>query len=80
MRVRVGVSQAKEIELEMAEELEPADLRKEVESVLGDESSVLWLTDRKGRVVGIPAAKVAYVEIDHIESDRSIGFGSGGYS
>jgi len=36
---------------------------------------VLWLTDRKGRQVGVPVAKVAYVEIGSPHDERRIGFG-----
>ena len=38
---------------------------------------MLWLTDRKGRQVGVPVAKVAYVEIGSPSADRRIGFGGG---
>ena len=39
------------------------------------EGTILWLTDRKGRQVGVPVAKVAYVELDPPTSDRRVGFG-----
>ncbi|MEC7457303.1 MAG: DUF3107 family protein [Actinomycetota bacterium] len=35
---------------------------------------MLWVTDRKGREVAIPAAKIAYVELGTSE-ERRIGFG-----
>jgi len=35
---------------------------------------VLWLTDRKGRNVGVPAEKIAYVDLGAEASDRRIGF------
>ena len=38
------------------------------------DGSTLWLTDRKGRQVGVPAEKLAYVEIGRPD-DRRIGFG-----
>jgi len=37
---------------------------------------MLWLTDRKGRRVGVPAAKVAYVEIGSPSEERRVGFAS----
>ena len=37
--------------------------------------STLWLTDRKGRQVGVPSAKLAYVEIGSPDDGRRIGFG-----
>jgi hypothetical protein len=42
---------------------------------LADDGTILWLTDRKGRQVGVPVAKVAYVELDPPVSDRRVGFG-----
>jgi hypothetical protein len=38
---------------------------------------VLWLSDRKGRQVGVPVDKIAYVEIGAPGADRRIGFGAG---
>jgi hypothetical protein len=35
---------------------------------------MLWLTDRRGRQVGVPADKVAYVDLGPATSDRRIGF------
>jgi hypothetical protein len=37
---------------------------------------MLWLTDRKGRRVGVPAAKLAYVEIGSASDERRVGFGA----
>ena len=46
-----------------------------IEKLLKSGDGVLWLTDRKGRKVGVPVAKVAYVEVDPPVSDRRVGFG-----
>ena len=35
----------------------------------------MWLTDSKGRRVGIPTDKLAYVEISGPDADRKVGFG-----
>jgi hypothetical protein len=76
--VRIGVTySAKELDLEVPEGTSPEDLRKQVESALADDDSVLWLTDRKGRQVGVPASKVAYIEIGSPHEERRIGFGGG---
>ncbi len=39
-------------------------------------SHVLWLTDRHGRQIGVPAGRIAYVELGSPDSERRIGFGS----
>ena len=51
------------------------DLRSKVEAALGGASDVLWITDKRGREIGIPAAKIAYIEIGNADGDRRIGFG-----
>ena len=76
MDVRVGVTQTpKEIHVELPEGADQDKLIADVEKALSEESGVLWLTDRKGRRVGIPAAKVAYIEIGSPAEDRRVGFG-----
>ena len=52
------------------------DLKARIEAALAGASDVLWVTDKRGRDVGIPAAKIAYVEVGSAEGDRRIGFGS----
>ena len=44
-------------------------------AALAEDGTILWLTDRKGRQVGVPVGKVAYVEVDPPTSDRRVGFG-----
>ncbi|GAC1530568.1 MAG: DUF3107 domain-containing protein [Acidimicrobiales bacterium] len=76
MDVRVGVTQTpKEIHVELPDGADQDKLIADVEKALAEESGVLWLTDRKGRRVGIPAGKVAYVEIGSPAEDRRVGFG-----
>lgn len=77
MDVRIGVVQSpKEIELELPEGTDSEALTKQVEQAVGSESGVLWLTDRKGRRVGIPAARIAYVELNTATDERRVGFGA----
>lgn len=75
MDIRIGVTQAaREIALEQADSERDATKAK-VEQALSGAVDVLWLTDKKGRTVGVPAAKIAYVEIGSTDGDRRIGFG-----
>ena len=76
MDVRIGVIHiSREIDLEMADDLDRSKLQEEIEQSLAEESRVLWLTDKRGRQVAIPAAKVAYVELGEPGESRRIGFG-----
>ena len=75
MDVRIGVTYTpKEIDVELGDDADPDAVRKDIESALGGDTGVLWLTDRRGRTVGVPVGKVAYVEIGASGADRRIGF------
>lgn len=73
--VRIGVTQApREISLEVDDE-QRDDIRSQVEAVMSGAADVLWITDRRGRDVAVPGAKIAYVEVGSPDGDRRIGFG-----
>ena len=76
MDVRIGVTQApREVSVELADDADREVVRKQVEAALGGAVDVLWLEDKKGRTIAIPAAKIAYVEIGSQDANRRIGFG-----
>ena len=77
MDVRIGVIHTmKEIDVELPHEADPSEIRAAVDKALADDAQVLWLTDRHGRQIGIPAERIAYIELGTPESERRIGFGS----
>lgn len=74
MDVRIGVSQtAKEIEVELADGSDPAKIKASLDAALA-KGGTFWITDKKGRQVGVPAEKLAYVEIGSPDEARRIGF------
>ena len=76
MDVRIGIVQTvKELEVELEDDADREAVMAEIEEALKNDS-VLWLTDRKGRRVAVPAAKVAYVEVGAPSSERRVGFGA----
>jgi hypothetical protein len=76
MDVRIGVIQtAREITLEMADDTDRDKLRADVEAAIVKGDGVLWLSDRKGKTVGVSVAKIAYVELVADEK-RKLGFGA----
>jgi hypothetical protein len=79
MDVRIGVTYSpKELDLELDDAESAEAVRTQVESALAKGTAgVLWLSDRKGRQVGVPVDKIAYVEIGAPGADRRIGFGAG---
>ncbi|MHB2027348.1 MAG: DUF3107 domain-containing protein [Acidimicrobiales bacterium] len=76
MDIRIGIVQSmKEIDVELPDDADRDQIMREVEAALGSDS-VLWLTDRKGRRVGVPAERIAYVELGRSASERVVGFGA----
>lgn len=74
MEIRIGVTQTpKEIEIELSDDVAD-ELVEEITASVGREGAMLWLTDKKGRRVGVPTGKLAYVEIGAPRSDRRVGF------
>lgn len=77
MDIRIGVIHtSKEIEVEMADDTDRERLMDDIDSTLAHPDAVLWLTDRRGRRVGVPASRVAYVEVSLASEDRRVGFGA----
>ena len=75
MEVRIGVIYtAKEIEVDINDDTDRDELVRAVEASLGQPNGMLWLTDRRGRRVGVPADKVAYVDIGSVAGERRVGF------
>jgi hypothetical protein len=73
--VRIGLIQnAKELELQLDDDADPGAVRQQVEAAVQG-GGTLWLTDRKGRQVGVAVEKLAYVEIGSPDDARRIGFG-----
>jgi hypothetical protein len=74
--VRIGVTQApREITMEL-DDGERDATQVAVEAALSGAVDVLTLTDKRGRRVSVPAAKVAYVELGAVDGSRRIGFGA----
>src|SRR5271170_5935608 len=62
--VRIGIVQTpKELEVELGDDADRDKVLADIEEALGGEGGVLWLTDRRGRRVAVPVAKVAYIEV-----------------
>ena len=74
MEIRIGVIYtARELVLDVDET--PEQVTKAIEDAIGGTSSMLWLTDKKGKQVGVPTDKIAYVEVASDAGDRQVGFG-----
>jgi Protein of unknown function (DUF3107) len=75
MEVKLGVVYSpKELLIETDEAAD--EIIGRVDSAVAGKAQVLWLTDTKGRRVGIPTEKLAYVEVGEEHPDRRVGFSS----
>ena len=72
MRARIGIAEAgREFEVEVGNRDE---IVKKLEDAFSDGVAVLWFQDAKGRDIGFPLDRIAFVEL--VESpEKSVGFG-----
>jgi hypothetical protein len=76
MEVRIGVVYtARELTVETDESAD--NISAAIEKAVANGSSLFWITDSKGRRVGVPTDKIAYVEVAADAGGRKVGFGSG---
>ncbi|MDA8039394.1 MAG: DUF3107 domain-containing protein [Actinomycetota bacterium] len=77
MDVRIGIIQTpKELDVELADGTDREKVLQDVEEALGNPDGVLWLTDKRGRRVAVPTARIAYVEVGAAVDERRVGFGA----
>ncbi len=75
MEVRIGVVySARELTIETDDSVDVVS--QTVERALGNGNGILWMVDNKGRKVGVPTDKIAYVEVAADAGGRKVGFGS----
>jgi hypothetical protein len=78
MELRISVSHSvRDIALELeSDDRSRAAVRKAVEEALAGKVEVLWLKDKRGREVAVPAEKIAFVEFGAPDGERRLGFGT----
>jgi len=73
IEVRIGVIDSpKELILELEEGAD--ELVKKVNGATGESVGMIWLTDSKGKQVGLAVSRIAYLEIE-ADRPRTVGFG-----
>jgi hypothetical protein len=76
MEVRIGVVYtARELTVETDDSVDA--VTGAIDSAISAGDALLWLTDTKGRKVGVPVEKIAYVEVAADAGGRKVGFGAG---
>ena len=74
MEVKIGVVYTtKELLVELDGGAD--EVRSTIDGALANAEPLVWLTDSKGRRVGVPTDKIAYVEIGSEDESRKVGFG-----
>jgi hypothetical protein len=74
MDLRIGVTHTpKELELELDGTAD--EVVATINAALKDGAPMVWLTDAKGRRVGVNADKIAYVEVIEDGASKRVGFG-----
>lgn len=78
MELRISVSHSvRDITLELDnDDKSRIAARAAVEAALAGKSEVLWLKDKRGREVAVPAEKIAFVEFGAPDGERRLGFGA----
>ena len=75
MEVRIGVVYtARELTVETDDSVD--GVTAAIEGAMSNGDSMLWLTDTKGRRIGVPVDKIAYVEVAADAGGRKVGFGA----
>lgn len=74
MDVRIGMlHNPKELALDLGD-VDRDKVKADVDGALAGPVSVLWLTDKDGRSVGVPTDRIAYVELGTADAKRRMGF------
>jgi len=74
MEVRIGVVYtARELTIETDDSVDV--VTEAVESALSKGDAIFWITDAKGRRVGVPTDKIAFIEVAADAGGRKVGFG-----
>jgi len=75
MEVKLGVTYSpKELVVEIDDSSD--SVVRAVDQVITGDARMLWLVDAKGRRVGVPTDKLAYIEIGEDKSGKRVGFAS----
>jgi DNA-binding MurR/RpiR family transcriptional regulator len=74
MEIRIGVVHTpKELNVEL--EGTADEIVDTIDKALANGTAILWVTDTKGRRIGVPTDRIAYVEIDEDGANKRVGFG-----
>ena len=72
MRVRITMSRSpREVEMDIND---LAGFKSEVSKLYADDQQIWWVTDIKGKELGLPVEQIGHIEIDTTDQERHVGF------
>jgi len=72
--IRIGVADhPRELTVELPEDIDRDGIMASIDAALNGDTPTLWLTDVKGRDVGVASARLAWIELGP-SSTNPIGF------
>lgn len=75
MDIRIGISEsARELDIEADDSATQEEVEKVISDAITSGELMVWFLDRKGKKIGVPTNKIAYVEIGPNKSERKVGF------
>ena len=75
MEIRIGVIQSpREIEIDMGDDVDGDKLIDDIQEAMGNDTTMLWFTDRRGKRIGVVTERLAYVEVGSSGEQRRVGF------
>ncbi|MDH5616986.1 MAG: DUF3107 family protein [Acidimicrobiia bacterium] len=76
MKARIGIADTDRIvDLEVDD---PEAFETSVGAAFSGDEAMIWFEDTKGRRVGIPRGRIAFVEVEKRQDRASVGFAAGG--
>ena len=74
MELRIGVVHTpKELNIELDGTAD--EIVATIDKAMTNGTPMIWITDAKGRRVGIPVSRLAYIEVDEDGASKRVGFG-----
>lgn len=76
MDLKIGIARGGQVlEVELADDVDRAALRSQIEAALAGTDPVFWITDKNGKELAVQTASIAFMQLGS-EDSRSIGFGA----
>ena len=77
MDLKIGiVESASVLDIELADDVDRAALKAELDAALNGGTDTVWIADKRGSEMGIAASRIAFVQLGNDDDARQIGFGA----